>query len=193
MTMDDVAAAIALAGHRGDTELARRHLTDDNARYRRLAVSALHRIGDLSTDELTAALGDPAAQVRQRAAELAATSPLALTTLLDDPEPMVVEMAAWALGEREHPAPHDVAALERISADHPEALVREAALAALGAIGAPSSLVAILRGTTDKPAVRRRAVLALVSYDGPEVDEALNRALDDRDWQVRQAAEDLMS
>ncbi len=41
--------------------------------------------------------------------------------------------------------------------------------------------------------MRRRAVLALVSYDGPEVDEALNRALDDRDWQVRQAAEDLMS
>jgi HEAT repeat protein len=71
--------------------------------------------------------------------------------------------------------------------------VREAALAALGAIGAPSSLEAILRGTTDKPAVRRRAVLALVSYDGPEVDEALARALDDRDWQVRQAAEDLLS
>jgi HEAT repeat protein len=43
----------------------------------------------------------------------------------------------------------------------------------------------------DKPAVRRRAVLALASFDGPGVEEALERALVDRDWQVRQAAEDL--
>jgi hypothetical protein len=35
-------------------------------------------------------------------------------------------------------------------------------------------------------------VLALAPFDGPEVDAALERALTDRDWQVRQAAEDLM-
>jgi hypothetical protein len=28
-------------------------------------------------------------------------------------------------------------------------------------------------------------------FDGPEVDAALARAREDRDWQVRQAAEDL--
>jgi len=39
--------------------------------------------------------------------------------------------------------------------------------------------------------VRRRAVLALAPFEGPEVDAALTRALDDRDWQVRQAAEDV--
>jgi len=39
--------------------------------------------------------------------------------------------------------------------------------------------------------VRRRAVLALAPFDGPEVDAALALAHDDRDWQVRQAAEDL--
>ncbi len=39
--------------------------------------------------------------------------------------------------------------------------------------------------------MRRRAVIALAPFDGPEVDAALAAALGDRDWQVRQAAEDL--
>jgi len=43
----------------------------------------------------------------------------------------------------------------------------------------------------DIPAVRRRAVLALAPFTGPAVDAALAVALQDRDWQVRQAAEDL--
>jgi hypothetical protein len=34
-------------------------------------------------------------------------------------------------------------------------------------------------------------VLALAPFSGPEVDAAIRDALDDRDWQVRQAAEDL--
>jgi hypothetical protein len=34
-------------------------------------------------------------------------------------------------------------------------------------------------------------VLALAPFDGPEVEAALAAARDDRDWQVRQAAEDL--
>jgi hypothetical protein len=34
-------------------------------------------------------------------------------------------------------------------------------------------------------------VLALAPFDGAEVDAAIERALVDRDWQVRQAAEDL--
>ena len=50
---------------------------------------------------------------------------------------------------------------------------------------------AIIAATSDKPAVRRRAVLALAPFEGPEVEAAIERALTDRDWQVRQAAEDL--
>jgi hypothetical protein len=34
-------------------------------------------------------------------------------------------------------------------------------------------------------------VLALAPFEGPEVEAALATALEDRDWQVRQAAEDL--
>jgi hypothetical protein len=49
----------------------------------------------------------------------------------------------------------------------------------------------VLTACRDKATVRRRAVLALAPFDGPEVDAALSAALDDRDWQVRQAAEDL--
>ena len=70
-------------------------------------------------------------------------------------------------------------------------LVREAAAAALGAIGDARGLPAILAACEDKPHVRRRAVLALAPFDGPEVEAAIDRALTDRDWQVRQAAEDL--
>ena len=59
----------------------------------------------------------------------------------------------------------------------------------MGAIQDERGLRTILRGTDDKPAIRRRAVLALAAFDGPEVDAALARALEDKDWQVRDAAE----
>jgi hypothetical protein len=53
-------------------------------------------------------------------------------------------------------------------------------------------LPAILAACTDKPAVRRRAILALAPFEGPEVDAALQAAMEDRDWQVRQNAEILL-
>jgi hypothetical protein len=34
-------------------------------------------------------------------------------------------------------------------------------------------------------------VIALAPFEGDEVEAALRRCLDDRDWQVRQAAEDI--
>ncbi|MGH9103434.1 MAG: HEAT repeat domain-containing protein, partial [Acidimicrobiales bacterium] len=83
--------------------------------------------------------------------------------------------------------------LARIASSHRDALCREAAVAALGSIGSPGGLGAILAALEDVPAVRRRAVLALAPFEGPEVAGALQRAAGDRDWQVRQAAEDLMA
>jgi hypothetical protein len=64
-------------------------------------------------------------------------------------------------------------------------------VATLGALGDGRGLAAILHGCGDSPAVRRRAVLALAPFSGPEVDAALAAARADRDWQVRQAAEDI--
>ncbi len=82
-------------------------------------------------------------------------------------------------------------ALAEVTRVHRDALAREAAVAALGALGDVDALPVILDACRDKPAVRRRAVLALAPFDGPEVDAAIEAALTDRDWQVRQAAEDL--
>ena len=112
----------------------------------------------------------------------------------------VVEVAAWACGEHEV-VPDDVLAMlvdlatGRGAGGDP--LVREAAVAALGAIGDDRGLDAILTATSDRPAIRRRAVLALAPFVDPaheraaEVAAALERATTDRDWQVRQAAEDV--
>ena len=86
-----------------------------------------------------------------------------------------------------------VARLIELAGDHEDALCREAAVAALGAIGADCGLPAILAATHDKATVRRRAIIALAPFDGPEVDAALEAARTDRDWQVRQAAEDLLA
>jgi HEAT repeat protein len=160
---------------------------------RATALGALARLGNLTDADLIAGLADDATAVRRRACELAVGHAVDLVPSLADPELLVVEAAAWALGERaENAGSAAVAALATVATGHDEALCREAAVAALGAIGDPAGLPAILAATTDKPAVRRRAVIALAPFDGPDVDAALHRALEDRDWQVRQASEDLL-
>ena len=73
------------------------------------------------------------------------------------------------------------------------ALTMAAAVAIAPAWAQAQSSAPAQPATKDKPAVRRRAVLALAPFDGPDVDAALQAALADRDWQVRQAAEDLTS
>ena len=117
-----------------------------------------------------------------------------LVAALDDHDVTVVEAAAWSLGELDLAASGARTWSTRWRASRPTIATRsarEAAVAALGALGDERGLPAILHATDDKPAVRRRAVLALAPFDGDDVDAALRRALDDRDWQVRQAAEDL--
>ncbi|HEX9992306.1 MAG TPA: HEAT repeat domain-containing protein [Acidimicrobiales bacterium] len=160
---------------------------------RAAALGALARLGRLEPAQLAAGLADPDPAVRRRALELSPALPVVpVVALLDDPDPTVVEVAAWACGERSPAEAGAVDALVRVAGGHPDPLCREAAVAALGAIGDEAGLPAILAATGDRPAVRRRAVLALAPFEGPEVDAALRRALGDRDWQVRQAAEDLL-
>lgn len=185
----------ARAGHTGDEPTARQGLVDDDPAVRGSALGALARMGALTDDDLAPLLADHDPKVRRRAAECAARHlHVALVPLLDDIDALVVEAACWALGEREQaPAPGPVSALCRVAVDHDDALCREAAVAALGAIGDEGGLATILAATADKPAVRRRAVIALAPFEGPEVEAALGRALHDRDWQVRQAAEDLLA
>ncbi len=177
---------------------ARQALTDTEPAVRATALGALDRLAALRLEDLAVAAGDPSPLVRGRAAELSPRfGPGALALLtggLDDPKPEVVEASCFGLGEVGDAAAPAVDALAGVARGHGDPLCREAAVAALGAIGptgAPGGLAAVLSAMADKPAVRRRAVLALAAFDGPEVEAALEAALTDRDWQVRQAAEDL--
>ena len=193
--------AVAVAGHTGDVDTARRGLEAPDPGVRATALGALDRLGVLDDVLLTAALGDPDPTVRRRAVELAARRPeVDVSGALGDPDASVVEMAAWACGEHEVVTDAVLDVLIDLAGGggggH-EPLVRESAVAALGAIGDDRGLDAIIAATSDKPAVRRRAVLALAPFVAPdhpraaEVAAALDRALGDHDWQVRQAAEDL--
>jgi HEAT repeat protein len=175
--------------------LVRAALDDPDPAVRATALGAMARLALLSAADLDRAAADPEMTVRRRAAELSSrlggARVAALVAALDDRDARVVEAACFALGELGQAAVGAVEPLAAVTAGAEDPLCREAAVAALGSIGDPAGLAAILAATTDKPAVRRRAVLALAPFEGAEVDAALERALSDRDWQVRQAAEDL--
>ncbi|MEM8621268.1 MAG: HEAT repeat domain-containing protein [Actinomycetota bacterium] len=183
----------AVAGHNNDPATAHRALDAADGPTRATALGALRRLGVLDAATLSTALDDSDWRVRRRAAELAAEQPdVDLVPALADHEGLVVEMAAFACGERERADRPVVDALLDLARTADDPLVREAAVAALGAIGDRRGLQTIIAGCTDKPAIRRRAVLALAPFlDDPDAQAALRAALDDRDWQVRQAAEDL--
>lgn len=197
-----------VAGHADDAGTARRLLDDGDPAVRLAALGALARLGTLDLDAARTGAHDVDAAVRRRTGELLGRpgptderdGRVALTlALLDDDEASVAEVAAAALGELlgldpatgvAPPAPPAaVPALAAAATSHPDALCRESAVAALGAIGHPDGLPAVLAATGDKPAVRRRAVIALAAFvDHDDAVAALRHALDDRDWQVRDAA-----
>jgi HEAT repeat protein len=196
----DLVGVIA-AGHRGDAATARAGLASADPRVRSAALGALERCGALEQTDLTGALGDPDPGVRRRACDAAAVlAPHpglddALLATLGDPDPLVAEAACWALGEHGAASAGRSGALDALAAlvrAHPDTRVREAAVAALGAIGDPAGLDAVLDALADRPTVRRRAVVALAAFEGERAAGALRAAAADRDWQVREVAEILL-
>ena len=190
---------VIVAGHEGDLDGARAGLTDADGVVRAAALGAVARLGALDAQALLVALSDPDAAVRRRALELspAVGNPQGPTILaeavrrcLADDDALVVESACWALAERDDR--QAVLPIARVAGHHDDTRCREAAVAALGALGEPSGLEAVLAALEDKPTVRRRAVVALAAFEGPEVEAALRRSLEDRDWQVRQSAQILL-
>ncbi|MDG2427476.1 MAG: HEAT repeat domain-containing protein [Acidimicrobiales bacterium] len=206
-----------MAGHTSDLDTARSLAADPSSVVRSAALGALARIGRtplaLSAEELATQLAiglmdsDPA--VRRRAIEIlgdpminadevVGVAAKQLPTLLTDPDPTVVEMACWAAGENPDLAEVFIDPVVAVAGTgpsnpgHEDPLCREAAVAALGALGHVSGLAAVLAGLDQRATIRRRAVLALAAFEGRDVEAALTKALDDRDWQVRQAAEDLL-
>ncbi len=188
-----------MAGHAGDAATVAEGLRHPLPAARRTALGAAARLGTLDGPALAHHLDDPAPEVRRRAIELVpriADGPdladrlIELVGAVDESD--LAEVAAFALGELDLDGPtrdRAAVALGRQATGHADALCRESAVAALGALGVGREH--ILAATEDVATVRRRAVLALAPFDGPEDDRVLARALEDRDWQVRQAAEDL--
>lgn len=108
---------------------------------------------------------------------------------LRNDDPLVAEAAAFALGECGVVDALDE--LRWVLANHEDARCRESAVVALGQLGVDDARPAVITALLDKPTVRRRAVVALSNFEGDEVEAALDRASDDRDWQVRSAVEQL--
>jgi HEAT repeat protein len=197
---DSNARAAAVAVDHDASRLAAQASDDPDPAVRAVAIAALVRVAPrrVSAPVWRRAAHDGDARVRRRAAEIApklgrdATCGV-LLDLLADVDAWVAEAAAYAIGEQPRPTRAAVTALASAATAHPDPLVRESAVAALGALGVAETLPAVLAACDDKPAIRRRAVLALAAFDGDAVEVRLRAALGDNDWQVRQAAEDLLA
>jgi HEAT repeat protein len=187
---------------------ARTSLSHRHPDVRNCAIAALARLGRATTTDLHLGVGDGSPAVRRRTVEAAIElhlrglgDPEAILELLVgrlDDDALVSEVAAFGIGEFgpepavTAPAMDDaISRLEVMARGHDDPLCRESAVAALGA--AHRGKEAVLAALDDKATVRRRAVLALAPFSGSDVDAALERALVDRDRQVRQAAEDQLS
>jgi HEAT repeat protein len=109
--------------------------------------------------------------------------------LLSDADALVVDGAAFALGE--HLFEGAVLELCEVATNHDDARCRESAISALGSIGDDRGRSTILNALHDKPAIRRRAIVALSNFEGPDIEAALVEAGEDRDWQVRSAVTQL--
>jgi HEAT repeat protein len=185
---------VIAAGFSGDSSVALEALQHEDGTVRASALRALARIGTLTAEILAPFIQDSHIETRRTAVELAVPFPsVNVHQCIDDSDVFVAEMAAWCIGERTPVSDIEVETLIDRTTSHSEAVVREACAAALGSLGDERGLPAILAACSDKPAVRRRAILALAPFEGDEVDAALQRALEDKDWQVRQNAEDLLN
>ena len=181
------------AGFTGDTAAAQSGLDSYDEAVRASAIRSLQRLNALTADNIAKGIADSSAEVRRTAVEFAVQFPeVSIHHLIKDADVFVAEMTAWSLGERNPVTDEELDALIACTVSHDEAIVREASAAALGSIGDERGLPSILAACEDKPAVRRRAVLALAPFEGEAVDAALAKALEDRDWQVRQNAEILV-
>lgn len=174
----------------------RSNLTSGVARHRILALRGAVRQQLVTSLDWTRALGDSDVDVRREALNQVAHAALddqsvidAVVQCLSDSDALVVDGALFALGEHLFAGAVDL--MCAIATTHEDARCRESAIAALGAIGDDRARPAILAALNDKPPVRRRAIVALSNFEGPDIDAALALASEDRDWQVRAAVNQL--
>lgn len=184
------------AANEAPSTLLRERLDAGEPRQRVLALRGLARRAEMTEELWRRVLVDDDVELRREALERFAhdpeNSPPLLNTvvaLLGDTDALVVEAAAFALGE--HLYETAVPALCEVASGHDDARCRESAVAAIGSIGDDRGRLTILAALQDKPAIRRRAVVALSNFEGSDVEAALDLAAEDRDWQVRSAVAQL--
>lgn len=193
---------VVLAGYRNAVGELQAAFENGDESHRSSALGGLARSGALTGDDARRGTLDAAPRVRRRVASLLAVMHDGieasdrielLSALGRDLDDSVVEVACFAAGELDMTTHKLVSQLVSIGMDHTDPLCRESAVAALGSLGDPDGWPAIEHGCHDVPAIRRRAVLALVAFDHDRANELLHELTNDHDWQVRQAAEDLLS
>ena len=167
-----------------------------NVRHRVLALRGLTRRSLMTPELWRQTLSDQDVEIRRESLQLFAHEELndpdvlaLVVALLGDDDDLVVEGAAFVLGE--HLFNAAVVELCDVAASHEDARCRESSVAALGSIGDDRGRATILNALKDKPAVRRRAIVALSNFEGPDIEAALDEAGEDRDWQVRSAVTQL--
>jgi HEAT repeat protein len=168
-------------------------LTSDDPVLTRIATTALTPSQAFENMKaLTALTQDADPSLRASAAEkLGSCGSEALETLSGleyDPDPTVRECLATAYGEID--SADTVAWLSFAARDDSDRHVKEAATAALGAIGNNAGLETLLLLINDgPPQVRRRAIAAITVFDDERVEPAIRLAALDRNPGVREAAE----
>lgn len=175
--------------------LLREALGSHDPRTRVLAWRGAWRRGFLTMADWLEGLGDGDEDVVRDVLALVAESPVndavleRVVALLQHDDPLVVDAAAFCLGE--HVYLPSVDGLVHVATHHDDIRCREAAVASLGSLGLDAGRPAILAALDDKPSVRRRAIVALANFEGPDIEAALAKSRDDRDWQVRAAVDQL--
>ncbi|GIU84237.1 MAG: hypothetical protein KatS3mg008_1012 [Acidimicrobiales bacterium] len=195
------AERVVLEGWKG--EASPDWVSHPDPRVRVLGLGALHRSGRLTPALLRTTARDEDRWVRARTAELCAAREYAgqtvetLLRLLADPDPAVVEAAAWALGRaltrgtlRSDTA--IVSACARVATGHADGRCRETAVAALGATRDDLAVPPLRHALGDRRPVRRRAAIALSRIGTESALECLKALTDDPDLVVRQTARDAL-
>jgi succinate dehydrogenase/fumarate reductase flavoprotein subunit/HEAT repeat protein len=182
----------------GDLATCTAALADSDRRVRLEAIRGLVSLTEAAP--VAGAVADPSREVRVAVAEglgiLAAAQgqagpvPAALRQLAGDVDPLVRAAAFTAAGAAGCPAPLDALAAAALAidarADEPWQ-VRVGAAEALATAGPAVALEPLTSATADPHAdVRKAAVISLAAHPGhPEAKQALRRALDDADADVR--------
>lgn len=178
----------------GDREVVRQSLSSPDPLERQLALRLATASLDISAEDY---LTDSSSLVRREALRLIVDAGLVsdeawthVAAALTASDPLEVEAACFYVGESADERGRDD--ISRIASTHEDLRCREAAVVALAQLGGDDARDVVIAALADKPSVRRRAVVALAAFDGPEVDAAVRRARDDVDWQTRSSAELLL-